>query len=224
MISISERDGDRTGFTRQSFRRQSYEPRRNFRQFSDSRKSPPPPLTGEADAQRASEGASRRTEHRAQFAPPLPDMYVRVLFASMRAPTKTVVRARALRKEMSPPEVRLWLRLRKRDNGEPKFRRQHPIGSYILDFYCPAARLALEVDGEGHHYDHKPAYDARRDAWLKAQGIRVVRVSAEAVFEGPFEIAERAQRLAAAMINQRALRERAGGSPPLAPDGRLPPP
>src|SRR3954468_19317266 len=100
----------------------------------------------------------------------------------MRAPTKIVVRARALRREMSPPEVRLWQRLRKRENGEPKFRRQHPIGSFILDFYCPAARLALEVDGEGHHYENNPAYDARRDAWLKAQGIRVVRVSARSVF------------------------------------------
>ena len=154
----------------------------------------------------------------------MPVSLVHVLFPSMRAPTKTVVRARALRREMSPPEVRPWLRLRKRDDGQPKFRRQHPIGWYILDFYCPAARLALEVDGEGHHFENKPGYDARRDAWLKAQGIRVVRVSARAVFEDPFDIAERAHRLAQAMIAQRALRERARGSPPPPPEGRLPPP
>ncbi len=125
---------------------------------------------------------------------------------------------------MSPPEVRLWLRLRKRDDGQPKFRRQHPVGPFILDFYCPAARLAFEIDGEGHHTEDKPAYDERRDEWLKTQGIRVVRVSARAVFDDPYGIAERAFRLAAAMMAQRAQRERAGGSPPPPPEGRLPPP
>jgi very-short-patch-repair endonuclease len=53
----------------------------------------------------------------------------------MRAPVKTIKSARRLRRKMSPPEVRLWSRLRKRAPRKPVFRRQHPIGPYILDFY-----------------------------------------------------------------------------------------
>jgi very-short-patch-repair endonuclease len=59
-------------------------------------------------------------------------------------------RARALRRQMSEPEVMLWSRLRSRGEDHPTFRRQHPFGSIILDFYCPAARLAIEVDGATH--------------------------------------------------------------------------
>jgi very-short-patch-repair endonuclease len=88
-------------------------------------------------------------------------------------------RARALRKAMSPPEATLWTWLRgKRLNGL-KFRRQHPLGPYILDFYCDAARLAVEVDGGTHHGEPQAAHDARRDRWLSEQGVRTLRVSAE---------------------------------------------
>jgi very-short-patch-repair endonuclease len=57
-----------------------------------------------------------------------------------------------------------------------RFRRQHPVGPYILDFYCDAAKLAVEVDGEGHV--QQAAYDGRRDNWLLAQGIRTLRIRA----------------------------------------------
>jgi very-short-patch-repair endonuclease len=59
-------------------------------------------------------------------------------------------RARAMRRAMSEPEVMLWSRLRGRGPEKPTFRRQHPFGRVILDFYCPAARLAIEVDGRTH--------------------------------------------------------------------------
>ena len=62
-------------------------------------------------------------------------------------------RARALRKAMSGAEVILWTRLRGRGPDKPTFRRQHPFGSIILDFYCPSARLAVEVDGATHWDD-----------------------------------------------------------------------
>jgi very-short-patch-repair endonuclease len=68
----------------------------------------------------------------------------------MRAPEKTFGRARALRDDMSLPEIVLWQVLRKRGLSGLRFRRQHPVGPYILDFYCPAARLAIEVEGLAH--------------------------------------------------------------------------
>jgi very-short-patch-repair endonuclease len=93
----------------------------------------------------------------------------------MEAPQRTIKRARELRRRLTPPEARLWIALRnKRLNLH--FRRQHPIGPYILDFYCDAAKLAVEVDGEGHlgRIDH----DERRDRWLLARGIRALRIRA----------------------------------------------
>ncbi len=91
----------------------------------------------------------------------------------------TLDRARRLRKAMSPPEATLWIRLRNHGLNGLKFRRQHPLGPYILDFYCDSVRLAVEVDGAGHHTDAQAKHDERRDRWLASQGVRTVRVSAE---------------------------------------------
>ena len=84
----------------------------------------------------------------------------------MRAPAKTIKAARRLRRKMWPPEAQLWSRLRKRAPGKPVFRRQHPIGPYVLDFYCAEARLAVEIDGYSHDVGDRPRRDVRRDAWL----------------------------------------------------------
>jgi very-short-patch-repair endonuclease len=78
---------------------------------------------------------------------------------------------------MSLPEVLLWNVLRRRTTGL-RFRRQHPIGPYVLDFYCAAIGLAVEVDGDGHNMGDRPARDIQRDAWLATQGVRIVRVPA----------------------------------------------
>jgi very-short-patch-repair endonuclease len=96
----------------------------------------------------------------------------------MRAPIVTFKRARALRRDMSLPEVVLWDAVRGGRLNGLRFRRQHPIGPYILDFYCPSARLAVEVDGAIHDHPDQLRHDARRDAWLSAQGIHVVRLMA----------------------------------------------
>ena len=56
-----------------------------------------------------------------------------------------------------------------------KFRRQHPIGPYIVDFYCPMAQLAIEIDGGQHNQDDQLLYDERRTAFLEEQGIKVLR-------------------------------------------------
>jgi len=91
-------------------------------------------------------------------------------------------RARAMRRAMTGPEVILWTRLRGRDGERPTFRRQHPFGSIILDFYCPSLRLAIEVDGATHWDEDAQWKDAARDHWLAEQGVHVVRIPASRVY------------------------------------------
>ncbi|ACG76635.1 conserved hypothetical protein [Phenylobacterium zucineum HLK1] len=83
----------------------------------------------------------------------------------------TTERARRLRREATAGERRLWALLRDRRLQGLKFRRQFPVGPYVLDFVCLRHRLALEADGPLHD----PERDARRDAWLAARGFRVIR-------------------------------------------------
>jgi very-short-patch-repair endonuclease len=97
-------------------------------------------------------------------------------------PQTTLQRARALRANQTSAEGRLWGELRGRKLGGWKWRRQAPIGSFIVDFFCPAARLVVELDGS-HHLDQQ-AYDMRRTAFLEAQGLRVIRFPSEDVWGG----------------------------------------
>jgi len=96
-------------------------------------------------------------------------------------PAETVRRARALRREMSPAEVKLWCELRERPGGL-KFRKQHPAGPYALDFYCAAARLVIEVDGGFHDRGVAPGRDAARDACLATFGVETLRVPAAELY------------------------------------------
>jgi very-short-patch-repair endonuclease len=98
------------------------------------------------------------------------------------ASTRTLTNARRLRQAMTLPEVLLWRGLRGR-GGEFVWRRQHPFGPYILDFYCPAVRLAVEVDGA--HHEFTIGKDARRDAWLLEQGVSTYRIAASDVLADP---------------------------------------
>ncbi len=88
--------------------------------------------------------------------------------------------ARRHRREMSPPEVRLWMELRKEPGGY-RFRREHPAGPYRLDFYCAKAKLAIEVDGEAHGHGDRPERDEARDAWLAQRGVLTLRIPAAEV-------------------------------------------
>jgi len=90
----------------------------------------------------------------------------------------TYRRAASLRRALTPPEARLWAALQGRKLQGLRFRRQHPLGPYILDFYCPEARLAVEVDGRVHDTADQAAHDARRTACLLAGGVEVVRYPA----------------------------------------------
>ena len=95
----------------------------------------------------------------------------------LQARIKQVKRARSLRKTMSLPEVLLWQQLRLRPSGL-KFRRQFPIGCITTDFACLERRLIVEVDGQSHDFGDQSRRDAARDAVLKRQGFRVLRIAA----------------------------------------------
>lgn len=97
----------------------------------------------------------------------------------MPAPDLTLKRAKKLRRPMTPQELGLWLRVKNRQLGGFKFRRQHPVGPYILDFYCAEVRLAVEIDGQTHWSADQERHDARRDAYLQAMGIETLRLSSE---------------------------------------------
>lgn len=76
-----------------------------------------------------------------------------------------------------------------------RFRRQHPIGPYVLDFYCPAAKLAIEVDGAAHDMGSRPERDQKRTEWLEIAGIQALRIAAKDVLADPDAIADALLRL-----------------------------
>ena len=82
---------------------------------------------------------------------------------------------RRLRSDMTGPEKLLWLRLRSRQLQGLKFRRQHGIGPYIVDFYCPERLLVLEIDGESHADSEQILKDQERDTYLNSLGLQVIR-------------------------------------------------
>ena len=93
-------------------------------------------------------------------------------------------RARSMRKNPTRAEDALWQRLRKRQVNGFHFRRQHPIGRFIVDFYCAEAKLAVEVDGAVHNEPGHDEYDDARQEFLEALGLRVLRFdNAEVVSE-----------------------------------------
>lgn len=80
-----------------------------------------------------------------------------------------------LRREIPRSESILWAQLKGRKINDIKFRRQHGIGNYVIDFYCPKLKLAIEIDGDSHYTDDAEIYDQKRTAYLEALGIVVVR-------------------------------------------------
>ena len=131
----------------------------------------------------------------------------------MSATDKAYKNARRFRRELSLPEKLLWVRL---CGADIKFRRQHPLGPYVLDFYCPSLKLAIEVDGVAHDFGDRPQRDERRTEWLNGQGIQVLRVAAKEVLADPDAIAD-------ALISMCAepLHQPVAGPPPheLCPQG-----
>lgn len=85
-------------------------------------------------------------------------------------------RARTLRRSKTLSERRLWNWLRNRTFAGAKFRRQVPVGPYVLDFFCPTLKLAIEADGRQHASDWMVEYDGQRTAYLRSHGIEIVRI------------------------------------------------
>jgi len=83
--------------------------------------------------------------------------------------------ARELRKNMTDAEKRLWAKIRMRQMGGHQFYRQRAIGNYIVDFYCPKAKLVLEVDGGQHYSDEQIEIDKKRSSYLNRLGFKVMR-------------------------------------------------
>ncbi|MBU1373015.1 MAG: endonuclease domain-containing protein [Bacteroidetes bacterium] len=92
---------------------------------------------------------------------------------------------RLLRKESTPSEMRMWFILRNRKFGNYKFRRQHQIEKYIVDFYCHELKLIIEIDGKVHDELGQSNYDFIRDEYLKSLGNYVVRYDNEIVYKWP---------------------------------------
>ncbi len=100
--------------------------------------------------------------------------------------------ARRLRGELSLPEMLLWrlLRLKRR---ELRFRCQHPVGPFVADFCCPAAKAVIEIDGATH--DLSQEADGKRDAYMESLGLTVFRIAAADVFADPEAVADSIYRL-----------------------------
>ena len=89
-------------------------------------------------------------------------------------------RAKELRKDITAAETKLWAILRNRQLDNLKFRRQQPIGRFIVDFYCSEAKIVIEIDGDSHIRQEE--YDNKRTQWLEDEGYRVIRFTNDEVF------------------------------------------
>ena len=107
-------------------------------------------------------------------------------------------RALALRRRSTPAEQKLWQMLRGRQVMQAKFRRQHPIGPFVVDFLCLEARLAIEADGAPHF--PRPPRDRRRDAWLAAARLLVLHLPNHQILRHPDRVLDLIRRLLSARL------------------------
>lgn len=92
-------------------------------------------------------------------------------------------RRRDLRKKMPQAEILVWWKLRNKQLQGSRFRRQYSIAQFIVDFYCPTAKLAIEIDGETHISEDQENYDKKRQKFIESQGIKVIRFTNSDVYE-----------------------------------------
>jgi very-short-patch-repair endonuclease len=100
-------------------------------------------------------------------------------------------RSRILRKEMTPAENFLWSKIRLNQLNGYRFYRQKPVGAFIADFYCPKAKLVIEVDGEYHLSNKSSKYDKERDEYISEIHRRVLRFSNNEVLSNIHEVVKR---------------------------------
>ena len=101
-----------------------------------------------------------------------------------------VQRRKALRANLTPAEAALWRLLQRSRLKGRKFRRQHSIGRYIVDFYCPSERLVLELEGSAHDGERAAVRDTNREQFLISAGLTVLRLENRNVFENPEGVLE----------------------------------
>jgi very-short-patch-repair endonuclease len=121
-----------------------------------------------------------------------------------------VRRARELRARPTEAEQRLWSALRGRQLAGLRFRRQHIVGGYIIDLYCPALRLAVELDGDIHL--ERTHYDAQRDAHLATLGVTVIRIRNEDVIRSLDAVIAALDRVQRSLLPPASGGGREGGS------------
>lgn len=100
----------------------------------------------------------------------------------------SVRRAREMRKDPSNAEAKLWSLLRNRRLIKRKFRRQYPTGEWVVDFACPALRLAIEVDGPSHDDPNQQTWDELKEDYLRANGWRILRVKNADIYQAFGEV------------------------------------
>ncbi|MDD5285877.1 MAG: endonuclease domain-containing protein [Desulfuromonadaceae bacterium] len=100
-------------------------------------------------------------------------------------------RRKELRNNSTPAEKLLWSMLQHSNLGGNKFRRQHSVGAYIVDFYCPSEKLAVELDGDSHFTGEAIEYDSERTAYLNALNIKVLRFLNTDVYDNLNVVCER---------------------------------
>ncbi|MGJ8654742.1 MAG: endonuclease domain-containing protein [Opitutaceae bacterium] len=105
-----------------------------------------------------------------------------------------------LRSHMTPAEAKLWTYLKNKQIEGRKFRRQHSVDNYILDFYCPASKLAIELDGQAHDSAMATEYDHERTLFLQATNIRVIRFENKTIFDHPEWVLEQIRK--ALLVNE----------------------
>jgi very-short-patch-repair endonuclease len=118
--------------------------------------------------------------------------------------------ARYLRNAATSSEAFLWQLVRNRGRCGKKFRRQHPLGIYTVDFYCAEAKLVVEIDGAPHATPEGKQKDEARDAWMRSQGIEVLRF-------GGFEVESDTQQVLKRIDDMLLARCNSPSSPALLP-------
>lgn len=101
----------------------------------------------------------------------------------MTVPKHLLKRSKNLRRNQTPAENKLWSLIRNKQIGGYKFRRQHVLFSYIVDFYCHSEKLIVELDGPIHNSTKAREYDQKREAWLLANGYKIIRFKNAEIFE-----------------------------------------
>lgn len=110
-------------------------------------------------------------------------------------PSETKSQRKFLRNNMTNAEVKLWSELKNRQVLGIKFRRQHGIGSYIVDFYSPSLKLVIEVDGDSHFQRVGLKHDRKRDQYLSGLGLTVMRFTNTDISENTDEVMTAIHRL-----------------------------